>query len=683
MYPDRECAPLRILILASQWPSLNVGGGIARPTAELAARLSALGHETSVLLARSGASQESNLSRAGISGWVQQLPAQNTKKVFPWFLSDQAGIADRVHRWSPHVVIAQEWQGLASLLAVQLFRPALITWLHGGTLYDLDGQNEYFQDAWSVVNAELERIQVENSDLVVSPSQMLLDLYASDYGYKLGDRRKITYHFPPARPSPPPGQNCTNKLLFVGRLSNRKGLELFKEFVSVAVSKMRQVEVIVAGESRDVRGQEFARQLRKVGAKARYMGLVEARRLWDFAQEQNAVLVVTSTLDNSPNTVYEAVSNGLGAVIVGDRNGAKELAALTLRVLCYSAVDEVDWSAVQELVTPTSVSGLIGRLNEKIDREWSEALEAVTRNNQSITQDLEKSNPIDQRVSVVIPSRNRLDKLREALNAVASQTVLPDEVVIVDDHSSPKYSLDVEAEATRGLKVRVIRSPAHLGPAEARNLGAMEATSEILAFLDDDNLWEANHLENSLLALNPRCPVVVSPLRVERDRTRRSHPQCEEEAVFLGDSGEALSYGLNLIGDTTLVCFRNVFKEAGGFPGPMNAAAEDFRFLQKVADLGYRIRPLPKPTVNYSLTETGFNSRNWSTFSSRFLMDRANQSGLFGAFSARVLLGVDSPPRYKRGESLSRLKEFVRNRPYLNRGVVALRRLLRRLITRY
>lgn len=70
--------------------------------------------------------------------------------------------------------------------------------------------------------------------------------------------------------------------------------------------------------------------------------------------------------------------------------------------------------------------------------------------------------------SVIIPTHNRPDLLREALASVLAQTRLPHEILIVDDASSPPVSA-TDFDGLSDIQIRVLRHPKPLGGAAAKN----------------------------------------------------------------------------------------------------------------------------------------------------------------------------------------------------------------------
>jgi GT2 family glycosyltransferase len=106
------------------------------------------------------------------------------------------------------------------------------------------------------------------------------------------------------------------------------------------------------------------------------------------------------------------------------------------------------------------------------------------------------------RISVIIPTCNRPDQLRDCLTALSRQTCPRDsfEVVIVDDGSEPPIA-GLATSFSDKLDVRVIRQ-ARQGPAAARNFGVMSARGSLIAFTDDDCRPAANWLERLLARLD-------------------------------------------------------------------------------------------------------------------------------------------------------------------------------------
>jgi glycosyltransferase involved in cell wall biosynthesis len=122
-------------------------------------------------------------------------------------------------------------------------------------------------------------------------------------------------------------------------------------------------------------------------------------------------------------------------------------------------------------------------------------------------------------VSVIVPTRNRPDLLREALESVACQDLGPVEVIVVNDGGTPV------AEHVRGfsgqLSVRVLDLPESRGPSHARNVGIDLAAGEFVAFLDDDDMYRPDHLSAAVAELRAGDVQIVSSATAIYDRRIR------------------------------------------------------------------------------------------------------------------------------------------------------------------
>lgn len=98
-------------------------------------------------------------------------------------------------------------------------------------------------------------------------------------------------------------------------------------------------------------------------------------------------------------------------------------------------------------------------------------------------------------VSVIIPAKNRVLLLRQALQSVISQGIHA-EIIIVDDESRPPLSIQLKTLNFQ-VKIKIIRHQKTIGSMAARNSGFRHAKGDFIAFLDSDDIWEKNFLKTS------------------------------------------------------------------------------------------------------------------------------------------------------------------------------------------
>ena len=87
------------------------------------------------------------------------------------------------------------------------------------------------------------------------------------------------------------------------------------------------------------------------------------------------------------------------------------------------------------------------------------------------------------KVSIIIPTYNRLDLLRRAVKSALNQTYGNKEIIVVDDHSDK----DLDSLRKEYPTVKFYRNGENRGGCYSRNRGIREASGEYINFLDDDD----------------------------------------------------------------------------------------------------------------------------------------------------------------------------------------------------
>lgn len=99
-------------------------------------------------------------------------------------------------------------------------------------------------------------------------------------------------------------------------------------------------------------------------------------------------------------------------------------------------------------------------------------------------------------VSVIIPFYNRSDVIKRAIASALNQTLKPAEILLVNDGSTELGGL--EQFISDKQTVRLINCEENKGPANARNIGIDEAKGEYVAFLDSDDEFVPDKLEQQV-----------------------------------------------------------------------------------------------------------------------------------------------------------------------------------------
>src|SRR5688572_11203527 len=118
------------------------------------------------------------------------------------------------------------------------------------------------------------------------------------------------------------------------------------------------------------------------------------------------------------------------------------------------------------------------------------------------------------RVSIVIPVFNRARSVLPSLESVRGQSFEDFECIVVDDGSKDGDELRGVVEGLGDPRFRYVRRE-NGGASAARNTGIAEAKGEIIAFLDSDDRWLPEKLDQDIEAGADRR-VIFSPVAVRR-----------------------------------------------------------------------------------------------------------------------------------------------------------------------
>jgi glycosyltransferase involved in cell wall biosynthesis len=113
-------------------------------------------------------------------------------------------------------------------------------------------------------------------------------------------------------------------------------------------------------------------------------------------------------------------------------------------------------------------------------------------------------------VSIIIPTYNRANDLKRALKSVVEQTHTYWEAVVVDNHSNDNTDDVVKNFHDPRIKLFKIHNQGLI--AASRNLGIQNAAGEYVAFLDSDDWWMPEKLEESVKVLRQGFDVIYHDL---------------------------------------------------------------------------------------------------------------------------------------------------------------------------
>ncbi len=117
---------------------------------------------------------------------------------------------------------------------------------------------------------------------------------------------------------------------------------------------------------------------------------------------------------------------------------------------------------------------------------------------------------VNTKISCIIPTCDRIDLLKLTLESVLNQTILPEEILIINNGSKTINFENLNNPDHEKYHIKIFNLPKYAGLAQALNFGSSIAKSEYLAFLEDDDLWEEDYIKKLSECLTSEFQVFVA-----------------------------------------------------------------------------------------------------------------------------------------------------------------------------
>ncbi|BFG74354.1 hypothetical protein PTKU46_23870 [Paraburkholderia terrae] len=206
------------------------------------------------------------------------------------------------------------------------------------------------------------------------------------------------------------------------------------------------------------------------------------------------------------------------------------------------------------------------------------------------------------RVSIIIPTRDRVELLKQCITSVRQKTSYPNfEIIVVDNGSTEKQTLDYFAQIA-GPDVRVIRDDSPFNFSALNNRAAAQASGEFLCLLNNDiEVISTDWLDELVgLAAQPGTGAVGARLWYPNETIQHG-------GVVLGLGGVAghmhhglhrwqqgyfgravVTQNLSAVTAACLVVRKSIYHEVNGLDEELAVAFNDVDFCAKILKAGYR-----------------------------------------------------------------------------------------------
>lgn len=437
----------------------------------------------------------------------------------------------------PDIIESQDYNGIAYFFLQ--FRACLFDWCKGiPLLLTMHSPNFLYMEYNEVPLykrpnfwiGEMERFSIQAADLVISPSQYLIDELKQHMEFHTPHLHVVPNPFKHERKKVlPDDTGLNNQLTFYGKLSPQKGsfavLEKFKLLWDKGFS---ECFTMIGGQDIVFHplGKTMGSIIKKQYASYIRKGLLKLKDKISPAEREvclsgSSLFIIPSIIDNLPYTVLELMSLGK-ILIVSKQGGQSEIISPGLDgfVFDYKQAQSFEQTLntvisltkeQRRRISTNAINTIASRYNyDTIYHAKIKLVQALTTRNaggkqfpairKSIyTHDIsvKENNTL---LSVIIPFYNLGLYLDEAVESVLKSSYTNIEILIVNDGSTDSLSRNALKKYKEHAAVQVINKD-NTGLADSRNLGAEKARGGYIAFLDADDTVTSSYYEKAIRIL--------------------------------------------------------------------------------------------------------------------------------------------------------------------------------------
>lgn len=215
----------------------------------------------------------------------------------------------------------------------------------------------------------------------------------------------------------------------------------------------------------------------------------------------------------------------------------------------------------------------------------------------------------DVMFSVVVPLYNKEKFIKRCIDSILCQNCIDFEIIVVDDESTDD-SASI-ASSFNDPRIKIIKKT-NGGPGSARNRGVTESSGEWIAFLDADDAWTNDHLEELKLLIETfedAGIVATKSTEIKAGRIPSELIKDDRWKRHRVDYFRCASEINGFINSSSVAIKRQVFDKVGYFKHMQQG--EDTEFWSRVC-LSYPCAVSNKPTSFYFRGTGGIIEQLWA-----------------------------------------------------------------------
>ena len=216
----------------------------------------------------------------------------------------------------------------------------------------------------------------------------------------------------------------------------------------------------------------------------------------------------------------------------------------------------------------------------------------------------------DKTISVVMCTYNGASRhLREQLDSIFAQTLLPGEIVVQDDCSTDDTMQVLREYADRapeGVAMRIVQNTAQMG-INANFFSAMRrAEGELIAVSDQDDIWMPTKLEKQLMFMQEKDCCMVFTSYITCDELGRNTGVIiapRRQSLFQTKCDDKIGF---------LTCIYDTEKTGGKMFMPVQRKRQDYAYVLQILQKCRYAYGIQEPLAYYRLHSESISANKWS-----------------------------------------------------------------------
>ena len=180
-------------------------------------------------------------------------------------------------------------------------------------------------------------------------------------------------------------------------------------------------------------------------------------------------------------------------------------------------------------------------------------------------------------ISFYVPAYNAEKTIKESITSIQNQSILPDEIILIDDCSIDKTVKIVKSEFSN---VKIIVNKQNMGLGYSRNLGIKESKNDIIAAIDADVILDKYWLEKLLHEIEKRN---LSMCGGKMDEYLLDNKINLWRAKYYSQNwGNKLVFNPPFLFGCNTILIKSLWSRVKGYDEKFKTNGEDINFIQKI-----------------------------------------------------------------------------------------------------